>query len=250
VQNGNNVTIAGSANVILKELYMKSDTFEMQLACEVKEINIKIEQVINNNRKNKKRNDALRYYKGIQIYFSPVIRKPTMLIMGINPGQGYSEAYSKTVQRYYPLRAHEYLRFDYKLATDVYTIFQNIGKLDILEKSVKSNYYYIATKGQKEFRSLMITLPDGIKKEVESKSEKWTRDLIEYVEPSFILCEGFESFNKLNNLYGITQIERGFGWRTGRIAKIKIVSFARRYSTIINKKMTEKKVAECIEAVS
>jgi len=44
-----------------------------------------------------------KYYKGIQVFFSPLVYKPKVMFLGINPGAGFYNENNRPVKRYSPL---------------------------------------------------------------------------------------------------------------------------------------------------
>lgn len=50
---------------------------------------------------------ADKYYKGIQVLFSPLIYKPKVMFVGINPGAGFNNDNIKVVKRYSSLENNE-----------------------------------------------------------------------------------------------------------------------------------------------
>ena len=170
-------------------------------------------------------------FKGIQIYFSPLVSNPTILFMGINPGAGYFNYNDKLVDRLSPLDKHEYLEDDYK-----YTLKNNAIKLlelanasYLLEKSVKSNYYYVATNKEADIYQLFAYLPEL---KFYEKSKFWTSKIIELVNPKIILCEGVRVFDKICEIISCKKINSEF-WNYAESEKYYILGYKRRYSNML-----------------
>jgi len=67
---------------------------------EVIEVNEKILSLCEQNPKIKE------LYKGCQIYFSPLIKNPDLMLIGINPGSGFYKANRTIVQKFEPLEKY------------------------------------------------------------------------------------------------------------------------------------------------
>jgi len=64
----------------------------------IREINVSNEQT---------QQDFKKYFKGVQILFSPLHFKPKIMLIGINPGSGYFDWHGeKPVKHYKPQKVH------------------------------------------------------------------------------------------------------------------------------------------------
>jgi len=135
-----------------------------------------------------------KYYKGIQVFFSPLIYKPKVMFIGINPGAGFYNENNRPVKRYSPLENNEYYHYDYRLAQQTQKLFEmsGLGKEE-LKSTVKTNCFFFATKNQKELFQMLSHLKS---KKVYNKSAEWTDRLVDLVKPEIIICEGKSAFER------------------------------------------------------
>ena len=162
----------------------------------VAKINKKLKNICENNLEIKK------IYKGVQIYFSPVIIKPQFMFIGINPGQGYFKQNKKPVFKLKPLEKNEYIEIpDYNLSGDWNYVFSELKSKKKLEKSFKSNCYYFATANYIELKNMLKIIKQKYKIDIDELSKKWTREMIDIIKPNLIICEGFQAFSRLLKSY-------------------------------------------------
>ncbi|QHI36039.1 hypothetical protein IMCC3317_13920 [Kordia antarctica] len=135
-----------------------------------------------------------KYYKGIQILFSPLIIRPKIMFIGINPGAGFFNTNNRYLKRFSPLENSEYLKGEYRLAQQTRKLFE-MAELtsDDLKKSVKSNCFFFATTNEKELHQFLSHLKPS---KVYTKSEKWIDKLVKLIKPKIIICEGKSAFNQ------------------------------------------------------
>ena len=75
--------------------------------------------------------------------------------------------------------------------------FQN-AKIPI-PNNVKINYYYLGTKDLTTLNNLSKEefIGNDLKMELDFQSAKWTKKVIELINPKVIICEGSKAFNDL-----------------------------------------------------
>lgn len=171
-----------------------------------------------------------KHYKGIQVLFSPLIYKPKVMFIGINPGAGFFNWKKRPVKRYSALDNNEYYYSDYRLAQQSQKLFElsGLGKEE-LKNTVKTNCFFFATKNQKELYKMLSHLKP---KDVYSKSAKWTDDLVTLVKPEIIICEGksaFDRFIENKNIDSKKLSENVFYTKYG---DIKVLGYKRNFSNI------------------
>lgn len=100
-----------------------------------------------------------KYYRGVQVFFSPLIFKPKIMFIGINPGAGFYNENNRPVKRYSTLENNEYYHYDYRLAQQTQKLFEmsGLGKEE-LKSTVKTNCFFFATKNQKELFQMLSHL--------------------------------------------------------------------------------------------
>lgn len=180
-------------------------------------------------------------YKGCFTLFSPLLCNPTIMFFGINPGAGY---YKKTgiLMRdtdLDPTETFEYLEamdnYDYTLARQTRIVFENTSYYHLLKMSVKTNCFYFATQGTNELWPLLNTINRDIGINLYKLSEKWSKQMIEMVNPKIILCEGAYSYRFICKLYGLPlKWSNNISYQKSPQSKI-IIGYKRRFSNIINK---------------
>ncbi len=177
-------------------------------------------------------------YVGTRIFFSNLIQKPTIYLIGINPGGGYEG------DELVPLKKLEYIdneRNKYTLARETRTVFKNINRMDVLETTTfKTNIFFTSTKKQTDIYKItdLLGRNDGeLGAELFNKSYKWTKELIDIIQPKIIICEGRAALVDLCNSLVLDFNE--FTWEndcTKKIIKdLIIISYGRNRSSIRNK---------------
>jgi hypothetical protein len=171
-------------------------------------------------------------FKGIQIYFSPIISDPMILFMGINPGAGYFNYNDELVDRLSPLDKHEYLvdEYNYTLKNNTIKLLELANAYYLLENSIKSNYYYVATNKETDIYNLFAKLE--LKNDFYEKSKFWTSKLIEFVNPKIIFCEGVRAFDKICEIIPCEKNKTEF-WNYAKSEKYYILGYKRSYSNIL-----------------
>lgn len=145
--------------------------------------------------------------KGWKVWYSNIIERPDFLFIGINPnnvpedidyfGSSALEIDELKVQ----LEPDEDIRYnsDTNWSLSVFTreAFQNAGIT--IAHNVKINYYYLGTKDLTTLNNLSKDKYIGkdLKMELDFQSAKWTKKVIELINPKVIICEGSKAFNDL-----------------------------------------------------
>jgi hypothetical protein len=172
-----------------------------------------------------------RYYKGIQVLFSPLIFKPKFLFIGINPGVGYFKFYGKNVKRFEPLQHFEYLHYNYQLASETKKVFNKAKLSNELAESVKTNCYFFSTATEKQLHGFLSHLKYDYN--IYKKSRRWLKELVDIIQPQIIICEGKGAFDELiGNKEGVKDINGNF---YSIYNNIPVIGYRRRLSYIINK---------------
>lgn len=143
-------------------------------------------------------------YKGIQLYFSPLIPSE-ILFIGINPGIGYFKYHNKNVKRLNPLNTFEYKGQKYILATQTKKIFNDLGLSQSFSNAVKINQFPFATRDEKDLNLLLEKYDTDLKLYYISK--QFLIETIALVKPKLIICEGKSSFDRLKKVLNTTPVE-------------------------------------------
>lgn len=188
-------------------------------------------------------------YKGVQIYFSPIHYGADIMFLGINPGAGYYNYWNEKVEKFYELDEHEYITYSdddgYTLAQEWYSIFDNIGRLDLLEDSFKTNCYYFATEDTSDLNQLKRLLRDN-SMWVDDKAQEWTETMLEEINPRLLILEGMKVKNLIQNWYGddYEEYNRYRGYINS--LSIEVIVVERIYSNIKNKDKVENNLERMI----
>lgn len=206
------------------------------------DIKFEVEEFLTKFENDEKQNDVYKkYFRGIQILFTPLVYKPKFMFIGINPGAGYFNYEgnsTKYVKRFSPMQNTEYIGQQYRLAKETRKLFKlaNISQVD-LKNSVKSNYYFLATKNTNDLSKLLLSLKEY---NIEKKSENWIKKLTEIVEPEIIICEGKSIFEKFTK----TKVSENDDVYYAEIGKLKVIGYKRKFSNIVNKEKVAKLLKE------
>ena len=176
-------------------------TFEQDYKSIKDEVGLFVDEVIDAIEMNPEKQELC---KGWRIMYSPLIYKPEIMFIGINPGAGWEG----TDLEHNDKKRLEYLDFDdykYTLARETKEVFQKINAFHLLEKSVKTNYYYVITTREKALYEITDFLGRGneslLGERFFTNSRKWTQKLIEISQPKIIICEGSQAFANVTDLY-------------------------------------------------
>ena len=141
-------------------------------------------------------------FKGWKVLYSPLIYKPDVMFIGINPGPGEEGVFDCDYEDKGEL---EYLHYDYDLANETKSVFEMSNKFDLLYNAVKTNFYYLATSEPKDIFKITDFLGRGddtkLGEQLLKSSWRWTKRLIEIIEPKLIVCEGADAFRNVTDLF-------------------------------------------------
>ena len=189
-------------------------------------------------------------YKGAKIFFSPVVTNPKFMFLGINPGVSPAAKGDELKCEVEPMKKMDYSAEDYRLANGWKYIFGEkdgmLNRMDLLENSFKTNFYYVTTKNMDSLYELLNLLKNKYDLPEESffKPCEWTKTLISIVNPEFILAEGFAVFKELKKrcypdmMCDSTQWGNNENYKIGYInnegTSVEVIACRRRYSDIEN----------------
>jgi hypothetical protein len=207
-----------------------------KIAKEADEWHVKLEKLYNTYEKIKK------LYRGITVWFSPIIENPEIMFLGINPGAGYYNNNNKTlVHRIEPPQINEYVddSIYYILKRDWNYVFGNmkncLNRKDLLINSVKSNFCYFATEKSSDMKKLFTQISANFKVSSYELCGNWTRRMINEINPKILICEGKESFDLLNrwSFPGEFKLdEKVHSITRGHIGTITVIQVSRVFSTL------------------
>lgn len=152
---------------------------------------------------------AKELHQGWRVFFSPVIHKPKVLLIGINPGAG--QAGAKDFDFWDGSEMFEYTNPEYSfaLARETREAFAEAGLIEVLTSStVKTNFFFLSTANEDDLYKITTHLGRSTGKSQEllgdkifHKSAQWTKELIALLQPEVIVCEGKTAYNNVTDLF-------------------------------------------------
>lgn len=145
--------------------------------------------------------------KGWKVWYSNIVERPNFLFIGINPNNvpedtDYFGSLALEIDELkVQLEPDEDIRYnsDSNWSLSVFTreAFQNAGIT--ISHNAKINYYYLDTKDLTILNNLSkdTYIGSDLKMELDFQSAKWTKKIIELINPKVIICEGSKAFNDL-----------------------------------------------------
>ena len=187
--------------------------------------------------------EAEKLYKGCTILYSPLIKDPEIMFIGINPGAGFYNKFNIKTREEIDLEppdSFEYLEakeedYDYTIASETREVFENANLYYLLEKCVKTNYFYFITSTTRDLDELFKSLGEEMYLKFHQLAFKWTKEMIEMVNPKIIICEGKLAFDKIQYIYNFSPTWNNSIGYSELPNKTFIVGYKRRYSYIQDK---------------
>ncbi len=138
----------------------------------------------------------VKYYKGVQILFSNLTHRPKIMLVGINPGEGYYKQHGKRVRKLDIQEKLEYAYscYKYSLARNTRKLFELADCSNYLADTVKTNCFFLATQNEADLYKMLSKLKEF---KLYKKSSDWLNRLIEMVNPEIIICEGKSAFDRV-----------------------------------------------------
>ncbi len=225
---------------------------------DIESLDKEIKKILDKETKEKK----YRLYKGVQTFFSPIVYKPKLMIIGINPGNGYFKQNNEKpiykLHKVQPEKCVEFLTedknnksgylYNYSLARTLRELLQIAECGDLKKQIVMTNIFPFATTNEKELHELMSVLKkNGINRPY-GRCYDFLRLVIQILQPKVILIMGksaFDIFYKENNC---TDKEDKKDYITTTYKNsIKVIGFRRNRSIISgDKNLLAKKLNEII----
>jgi hypothetical protein len=149
---------------------------------------------------------------GYAIFYSPVVLKCAIMIIGYNPGGGSESFNEKEIKA--PTE-HDYIKGDYKLAQKMRTVFEELKPEYPLEDTVKLNMIFFRSKKASDLEN----------KNLIEYCERKVKEIIDTLEPKTIITEGFKTFDNLLKIMNGEELQDNYeenrGKRIVRLGKIK-----------------------------
>lgn len=129
-----------------------------------------------------------------KVFLSPFYSETKILFIGINPGEGEKINCVEESDKF------EYLEYDFKLARETREVFKIANKSHLLDENVvKTNFYYLVTKSEKDIYQFTDKLPKDLRDEFFLKSYEWTNWIVKLTNPKIIICEGKTAYENVYN---------------------------------------------------
>ena len=181
-------------------------------------------------------------YRGTSLWYSPIVENPEVMFLGINPGAGFYNNNNHQLCHFFePLKIMEYTdpKQDYQLKWEWMYIFgeKGLNRLDVLAKSVKTNFCYLATEDEAALKKLFTQIRGKLNIAPYEVFGNWTRQVVQQIHPKLLICEGKDALEFLRNWSfknEYKEIESAADLRKGQIGDIKVLQVSRTYSTLKN----------------
>ena len=214
---------------------MKNRTIE-NLITEAREIDSKLTSLYKTDP------EIQALYRGTSLWYSPIVENPEVMFLGINPGAGfYNNNNNQLCHFFEPLKIMEYTdpKQDYQLKWEWMYVFgeKGLNRLDVLSKSVKTNFCYLATEDETALKKLFTQIRGKLNIAPYEVFGNWTRQVVQQIHPKLLICEGNRALEFLRdwsfkNEY--KEIENAADLRKGQIGDIKVLQVSRARSTLKN----------------
>lgn len=180
-----------------------------------------------------------KLYRGIRIWYSPIIENPQIMFLGINPGAGYYSNTGKPENDLKPMKKMIYAdpEHDFCLKWEWDYVFgeQGLNRRDLLESSVKSNFCYFITESSKDLIAFLKQFEIKLGISPYKLCGNWTNQLVKNIKPKILICEGKDAFDLLKNWSFRNEIKIDEEIQGGYLDDITVLYFKRTYSNLKDK---------------
>ena len=181
-------------------------------------------------------------YRGTSLRYSPIVENPEVMFLGINPGAGFYNNNNHQLCHFFePLKIMEYTdpKQDYQLKWEWMYVFgeKGLNRLDVLSKSVKTNFCYLATEDEAALKRLFTQIRGKLNIAPYEIFGNWTRQIIQQITPKLLICEGKDALEFLKTWSFKNEYKDEApvnGLKKGTIGNIKVLQVSRTYSTLKN----------------
>lgn len=181
-------------------------------------------------------------FRGTSLWYSPIVENPDVMFLGINPGAGFFNNNNNRLCHFFePLKVMEYIddSQSYQLKWEWNYVFgeKGLNRKDVLEKSVKTNFCYLATEDEAALKKLFTQIRGKLDIAPYEVFGNWTRQVVQQIHPKLLICEGKDALEFLKdwsfkNEY--KEIENAADLRKGQLGNTKVLQVSRTYSTLKN----------------
>lgn len=211
-------------------------TIISNLTLQAKDIDKKLNELYKNDP------EIQTLYRGTSLWYSPIVENPEVMFLGINPGAGFYNNNNHQLCHFFePLKIMEYVdeTQSYQLKWEWNYVFgeKGLNRLDVLARSVKTNFCYLATEDEAALKKLFTQIRGKLNIAPYEVFGNWTHQVVQQIHPKLLICEGKDALEFLRdwsfkNEY--KEIESAADLRKGQIGDIKVLQVSRTYSTLKN----------------
>lgn len=195
-------------------------------------------------------------YRGIHVWRSPIINNPDIMFLGINPGDGYFKKNGKLAYSIKPVCLADYANKNesYNLKWKWNDIFEDeLNRFDLLEKSVITNFCYLATENEKALKKLFVRIHNKLNIKPYEFFGNWTKLVVNEIHPKLLICEGTKVLEWLKlrsypNLYIEEKMSNDM-FNIGHISDIKVFTVSRDRKKMFSKKSTADELRKLFDEV-
>jgi hypothetical protein len=138
---------------------------------------------------------------GYVVFYSPVKLDPELMIIGFNPGGDASDFDPISAARI-PIE-HEYIVKEYRIAKRMRSLFEEIGKRDVLERSSKLNLLFFRSSNAKAWKRIDLK----VRRDAEQFCSDKIKKIVDTLRPRRVLAEGIETYSCLRRTLGFDSDE-------------------------------------------
>ena len=193
-------------------------------------------------------------YRGTSLWYSPIVENPEVMFLGINPGAGFYNNNNQTLCHFFePLKIMEYVdeSQSYQLKWEWQYVFgdRGLNRMYLLEKSVKTNFCYLATENEKKLEKLFTQIRGKLDITPYEVFGNWTRQVVKEINPKLLICEGAKALEWMSRWSFKDEYKselKNDDMEKGRIGNIQVLRFNRVFSTFKNIDVVIKEIKNCL----
>ena len=121
--------------------------------------------------------------------------------------------------------------------------------MDLLEKSVKTNFCYLATENEKKLEKLFTQIRGKLDITPYEVFGNWTRQVVKEINPKLLICEGAKALEWMSRWSFKDEYKselKNDDMEKGRIGNIQVLRFNRVFSTFKNIDVVIKEIKNCL----
>lgn len=223
-------------------------TIISNLTQQAKEIDAKLNELYKTD------SEIRALYRGTSLWYSSIVENPEVMFLGINPGAGFYNNNNQTLCHFFePLKIMEYVdeSQSYQLKWEWHYVFgeRGLNRMDLLEKSVKTNFCYLATEDEKKLERLFTQIRGKLDIAPYEVFGNWTRQVVQEINPKLLICEGAKALEwmarwSFKDEYK-SELKNDY-MEKGRIGNIQVLRFNRVFSTFKNIDVVVREIKNCL----